>query len=275
MAPDDALAAARCPNCGAEMTARYCGGCGQKRIDEADLTVRHFLGHVLHEFTHLESNKFFGTLVALVCRPGLLTVEYLSGRKGRYVEPVQLYLTISAFFFLFAWGAHLERSGFYERTSKAFAPIAARKGLDTHAVIEEFSHKVEKYAAVTRFASVLGSGLCLALLFRGTRRYYLQHLIFALHYISFDFLLSVLYALAFAALRYLHVSSARLNRTSSLVLLVYAFLAMRAVYPQPRPATALKAVAFVSLDLALFLAAIFLAGIVAAAVVLVPIIART
>jgi hypothetical protein len=102
-----------------------------------------------------------------------------------------------------------------------------------------------------------------------------HHLIFSLHYISFAYLLSASYALAFLALRYLHVSSARLNRTSHLVLLVYAFLAMRTVYRQPRPATAPKAAVFVTLDLALFVAAVLLAAMVAGVVVLLPIIIKT
>ncbi|HMB82357.1 MAG TPA: DUF3667 domain-containing protein [Vicinamibacterales bacterium] len=274
MAADETLVLARCPNCGAEATTRYCGRCGQKRIDEADLTVRHFLRHLLHEITEMESNKVFATLVALVRRPGLLTVEYLSGRKGRYVEPIRLYLTISAFFFLFAWGAQLDRSGFYERVPQAFAPIAARKGLDTHAVVEAVDHRLEKYAAVTRFASVLGSGLCLALLFRGTRRYYAHHLIFALHYISFSFLLNSAYALLFLTLKYFHVTSSWLNRTSLLVLFVYGFLAMRRVYQQPWPGTALKAAAYVAFDLGLFVTAVSLAALVAAIVTLLPLIVK-
>lgn len=273
-APDDALVLARCPNCGAETAGAYCGACGQKRIHESDFTVRHFVGHVLHEFTHFESNKFLATLVALVCHPGLLTVEYLAGRKGRHIEPIRLYLTISAVFFLFAWGAHLERGGFTERVPKVLAPVAEKAGVDTHTLFEEFSHKFEKYAAVTRFVSVLGSGFGLALLFRSTKQLYLHHLIFALHYVSFYFLLSGFYTLVFAVLKYLHVPSTGLNRTSYLVLFGYAFLAMRTVHQQSRPATAWKAAAFVAIDLALYLAAVVLAGVVAAAQVMLPLTAK-
>ena len=150
----------------------------------------------------------------------------------------------------------------------------ARMGLDTNAVVQDLSHKLEKYAAVARFASVLGAGLCLAILFRGARRYYVHHLIFALHYVSFANLLSVFYALAFIGLRRIHVSPGRLNRTSYLVLFVYAFLAMRTVYRQPRAATALKAAVFVAVDLALFVAAVVIAASVAAVVVMLPFIAK-
>jgi hypothetical protein len=270
----DDLAVAVCPNCGATITGRYCGDCGQKRIHEADLTVRHFLGHVLHELTHLESNKTFDTFVALICRPGLLTREYVAGRRGKYVEPVQLYLMISAVFFLFAWGAHLERGGFNERVTTAFAPIADRKGLDAPRIIEDLKHKLEKYVAVARFASVLPAGLVLALLFRRPTQYYVHHLVFALHYISFGNLLSVAYSLAFAVVGRFHAVPHWVDLTSSLVLVVYAFVAMRTVYRQPRPATALKAAAFVAADVGLAVVFTTLAAAVSAVVVLAPFIAK-
>ena len=45
--------------------------------------------------------KLWRTLAPLATRPGLLTNEYLRGRRNHYVRPVRLYLTASlALFFL-------------------------------------------------------------------------------------------------------------------------------------------------------------------------------
>src|SRR5438128_2199160 len=92
-----------CPNCGGLVAGHYCPQCGQKRFSHHDLTVKHFLSHAVHELTHLESSRIVTTIVALLFRPGQMTKAYIEGRQQRYVNPVRLYLTISALFFLFAW----------------------------------------------------------------------------------------------------------------------------------------------------------------------------
>ncbi|HYO90710.1 MAG TPA: hypothetical protein VEQ40_03710, partial [Pyrinomonadaceae bacterium] len=57
----DALKAApgeeQCLNCGADLNGEYCHRCGQKRIHRHEFSVKHFFGHLLHEITHLDSNK--------------------------------------------------------------------------------------------------------------------------------------------------------------------------------------------------------------------------
>jgi hypothetical protein len=47
----------------------------------------------------LES-KLFRTLWVLLRRPGLLTAEYMAGRRQRYLRPLRLYLALSLVFFL-------------------------------------------------------------------------------------------------------------------------------------------------------------------------------
>jgi hypothetical protein len=42
------------------------------------------------------------TLWALLAKPGLLTCEFLGGRRARYLPPVRLYLVLSVIFFLVA-----------------------------------------------------------------------------------------------------------------------------------------------------------------------------
>ena len=73
----------RCLNCGAELSGEYCNQCGQKKVHRHDFSLKHFFGHLLHEITHLDSNKILKTLYALVFRPGLLTAEYLAGPEGQ------------------------------------------------------------------------------------------------------------------------------------------------------------------------------------------------
>jgi hypothetical protein len=97
-------ARARCDNCGAHTTDRYCGCCGQRR--EAPVhSLWHFIQAATEDLTHADS-RLWRTLAALLFRPGFLTREFLDGRRARYLPPVRLYLVISLVFFMWASVAH-------------------------------------------------------------------------------------------------------------------------------------------------------------------------
>src|SRR4051794_38334780 len=72
-----------CLNCGAPLGGPYCAICGQKD-PKPDLTLREFVHETTHELTDWDG-KVPRTLKALVLRPGLLTIDYLSGRRARWL----------------------------------------------------------------------------------------------------------------------------------------------------------------------------------------------
>jgi Protein of unknown function (DUF3667) len=98
--PGGALAAARCENCGAALSGRYCAACGQ-RAEPPVHSLWHFMQVAAEDLTHADS-RLWRTLAALLFRPGYLTREFLAGRRARYLPPVRLYLVLSVAFFLFA-----------------------------------------------------------------------------------------------------------------------------------------------------------------------------
>jgi hypothetical protein len=77
--------ASECANCSTPVDAEFCGHCGQ----ENKVYLRGF-HKVLADF---------GSLWPLFVRPGLLTKEYLAGRRVRFIPPVRMYLFTSLFFF--------------------------------------------------------------------------------------------------------------------------------------------------------------------------------
>ena len=89
---------ATCRNCNTPAPGNYCPACGQ----ETSLHPPH-VGEFIHEFVGhyvaIEST-LAQTLWALISKPGRLTVEYLAGRKRRYVLPLKLYLTVSIITFV-------------------------------------------------------------------------------------------------------------------------------------------------------------------------------
>jgi Protein of unknown function (DUF3667) len=88
-----------CANCGSPLTGRYCSQCGQRHHDHPVHHFWHFVGEATEDLTHADS-RLWQTLFALIFRPGLLTREFLEGRRARYLPPVRLYLVVSVIFFL-------------------------------------------------------------------------------------------------------------------------------------------------------------------------------
>ncbi len=87
-----------CLNCGAVVEGRYCPACGQENL-EPKQTLWHLLTHFFSDITHFDG-KFFTTVRPLIFRPGFLSSEYIKGRRTKYLDPVRMYLFISAIFAL-------------------------------------------------------------------------------------------------------------------------------------------------------------------------------
>ena len=93
-----AAPAVRCDNCGAPVSARYCGACGQ-RLEPPVHSLWHFLRVATEDLTHADS-RLWRTLAALLFKPGYLTAQFLAGRRASYLPPVRLYLVLSVVFFI-------------------------------------------------------------------------------------------------------------------------------------------------------------------------------
>jgi hypothetical protein len=94
---------ATCLNCGTALTGSFCAECGQRDIP-AYPTVRELAMDAVSEFSGWDG-RVASTLQALVRHPGLLTHEFLEGRRARYISPLRVYLTASVIYFLLAASA--------------------------------------------------------------------------------------------------------------------------------------------------------------------------
>jgi hypothetical protein len=79
------------------VSANFCAECGQEtklHVPSAAEFLHEFVGH----YVALEG-KLLQSLKLLLFKPGRLTLEYLQGKRVRYVLPLRLYLTFSLIFF--------------------------------------------------------------------------------------------------------------------------------------------------------------------------------
>jgi hypothetical protein len=88
----------QCANCGVLMQGEFCQACGQS-IHSVVRPMHHMVEDTLDMVFHVDG-RIVHTLPPLLYRPGFLTMEYLAGRRQRYVAPFRLMfvLCLLAFF---------------------------------------------------------------------------------------------------------------------------------------------------------------------------------
>jgi len=89
-----------CLNCGHPFfgNEKYCPNCGQKNKSKK-ITFKSFLVEVFNGFISWDG-KFWKTLIPLLTKPGKVSKDYISGKRSRYSNPFQFYLSVSILFFI-------------------------------------------------------------------------------------------------------------------------------------------------------------------------------
>jgi hypothetical protein len=245
--PDGAADA--CPSCGAALVGEYCHACGEKRPEARDLSVRHFARDAAKELTSLDS-KLYHTLSALLFRPGLLTIEWIRGRRAHYLKPLNLCLGIFAlnlFVYTVSKQATMfdmrlivenqrdvaaqwnpKNGDFYDRL---FARAAARKSTTVESLYDAVNEKWQRNVSLLQPAQIVMLAVLLQLVYFFSRRYFVEHLIFSMHYLSFAVLSTTL---MWPIYYLIGIHPTRLNLTVAgskfAVDILYLFVALRAVY---------------------------------------------
>lgn len=238
-----------CTNCGAAGAEVYCARCGEKQPGHHDLTVTHFAHDVVHELVHLDS-KLFTTLKLLVARPGFLTAEYFAGRKKRYIGPIRLFLTLFAIQFL-AYTAYkpaamwdVQKFARFDKGGK-LQQMIDRKAVKHRTTAEEWAervnHRWQKILSLSQFVTVAGLAVVLKLVYWRRRRYLVEHLVFAAHYLSFTYLFALALWPLYAVIGFeLGPTQQAITVVGIAIHLAYLYLAQRRFYGQERGKTALK-----------------------------------
>ncbi len=210
-------------------------------------------------------SRFWRSLGPLLARPGWLTREYWQGRRASFLPPLRLYLFVSFVFFLtsglFESGAVIDTTG--DPKSNSMVRFSGDFDLeespdldwdlefqDDPALIQWIAQNVVRPAieqperTETLYLQRLPLGIfflvpCFAawlrLLFRKPERYFVPHLVFALHFHAAAFVFLLLGDVGDA------ISGSDLGSAlSAVVILVYPFLALRRVYRDSRWQTGFK-----------------------------------
>jgi hypothetical protein len=240
----------RCPNCSAELAHEYCSRCGQRRIHPEDLSARRFVRELTAEIANLHSHfKILRSLRGLLT-PGFLTKEFLAGRRQSHLSPIKLYLICAAIFFLSAPVAGFKLSAMVETDpsgdlGKRVSARVAERGLDLSLFSARFDVRVQSVYTISLGAGAIAIALLLQWLFRRQRWPYGAHLIFALHYVAFMYLITA----AAGASRFVGASAQAAVIGALAVIAAYLVLALKRVYAESTVSILLKAGALLMLTM--------------------------
>lgn len=188
-----------CPTCSAAVATRYCPECGERPLGKRDLTLRGFLRQAAEGITSIDG-RLVRSLRALLLSPGALTVAFVEGRRKPYVAPFQLFLIANVLFFATqslthanvlssTLASHLHQQDWQELARRLVSRRLEAKGTTLALYAPAFDRSVVLNAKSLIGLMVLPFALLLPLVFFGTRRPFVAHLVFSLHLYAFLLLL--------------------------------------------------------------------------------------
>ena len=222
-----------CLNCGAALRGPFCHACGQKATAK-HLKLHDFVHDAMHEFLHLDG-KIWRTLKLLVAKPGMLTLEFIEGRRAQYITPLRLYLTFSVLFFALA----ALIPGAQESMIRTKAPQTAANPAEAQHQADEMQHAIMTNLPRAMFVLMPAFGALTWLFYRRQQPFYIAHLYYSVHFHAFVFL-----TLTIAMLLGIMGRPGRL--LGGIVFLAnfpYHYIALRRVFGCSRPATLTKGTA--------------------------------
>jgi len=319
---DGSLKAAElCLNCGTTLSGQYCGNCGQ-RASSRLISIWQLLREAFGDLLELDS-RVWRTLIPLTIRPGMLTRDYLEGRRARFMPPFRTYLVLSIIFFLVAFFDPKEEFGiFFDQETETPETVSEETGddeeneedEDTDGINIRFSNgetetsddcddietedwppwlesrltperlKVMCERVVADDGKAWGSklldnipaaliallplmALVLKALYPLSKRYYVEHVLFVVHFHAFFFLilsLQILFVRLTSLLSLPDAISVITTVAVSLYIPVYLYKSMRRVYAQGWLATTPKYLALLAAYFVGLLGTLGLTAIIAA-----------
>jgi len=227
---DPLIHSQNCSNCGTGFIGKFCYNCGQKKIELKDRSLKAFTVHFIEEFFTFDS-KFYRSMKSLLFKPGFLTLEYISGRFVRYISPLKMYLFTSLISLFILLNIDPDQyTGLMEPRDEddifqmSITPIMESKDMSENEFKEKFNESVNDLTAISIFFIMIGFTLILKLLYINKHIYYVEHLVFTLHFFTMVLIFFTIGALLS------ELEPDVMNFFLFLIPCVYLFIAIKKVY---------------------------------------------
>lgn len=181
-----------CPNCGAELVGAYCHSCGQRQHRHYKLGT--FIKESVHEYLGFDG-KLYRTVKTILLKPGQLTRDHYDGIRGRYIKPFQLFLVSYVIFWFAAVSQGIYDFTLYEYfnwsppstelVESLVRGTVAERQMDIKVYEREFNTNSDTMRKGLIIFLVPILALVSWLINFKQQKYYIQHLILAIHFFTF------------------------------------------------------------------------------------------
>ena len=192
-----------CSACGRRAQENFCANCGEPRLHQGE-NVGHLVHDLVHVLTHADTS-IFRTLRDLFRMPGELTRAYFEGPRRRYLRPVNFFVVCNVLMFLLTAAEHIVpfSAPFDIQTQRQFyspyiQPRAqqflahARDDYEVRELKRDYDVHTAHLSKSIVILLAIGFAVLLTLAFAGTKKFFVEHLVFALHFYSFFMLMTCL-----------------------------------------------------------------------------------
>ncbi|MCP4270427.1 MAG: DUF3667 domain-containing protein [Gammaproteobacteria bacterium] len=166
-----------------------------KQNNVSNLSSKYFLNNLMSEMFGIEG-RLPKTIQTLLFHPGRLTKYYIDNNYSNYIAPTTLYFTINLIFFLLLPFINTENSKFL---SFSYSGFTMTEGFYKDQILSDLlksSLQIEEYRAMFDthisfnqpaliFIIIPFFALLLKVMEIGRERYYVEHIIFSFHFMSF------------------------------------------------------------------------------------------
>jgi len=241
-----------CPSCGAETMGHFCGNCGEKEVSQSDYSLRHYAKELTTALTLLDS-KVFRSLWLLISKPGYLSSEYFCGRRVRYVKPLQLFVFLNVIYYLSLTlfvattfttplATQLHMNDYYPTHAKRLVDQKLQNDQISYEALEtKYNERTGILSKTLIFLLIPIFAVLFYALFFKKRKYFVEHVVVATHFWSFNLiLLGVILPIATVLLTWLlkifNISAAYTTNDNiasialQICIAVYLFVMLRRFY---------------------------------------------
>jgi hypothetical protein len=178
---------------------RFCAACGEEWTEGRDYSLRRFAHESVASLTDLDSS-LLRTLRTLLGSPGTLTADYFAGRRRHWLSPLKVFFVCNVVFFFVQSATHstiLSSTLAVYRRYQPFRSWArplvdhriAERGISLREYATAFDAMAVSQAKTLVIVMAPLLALVVAIVFARRRRYFVEHLVFAIHFYAWFLLI--------------------------------------------------------------------------------------
>ena len=180
-----------CLNCGATVNAAFCQKCGQRNRNNLDRSLGRLLGEFISNIFFFD-NRFFLSVRYLIRFPGRMTIEFLEGKRKKFISPVTLFLFLNLIYFFVNPLSDYSLSLYDQTHGQPYSKWAKelvdsklqQEGLKQQAYGITYQNTSDNVSKSIMIINIPMIAFFVYMMAFKQRRYYFDSLIFAFHFFS-------------------------------------------------------------------------------------------